>query len=77
MYATDAILSQLMAAPRSIYAWDIVIQKMNNLLFFDKREDNTQFDLLTVSETATEVILLEYYYSYNGIRLFIFLLYIL
>lgn len=55
VYATDAILAQLMAAPRSIYPWDIVIQKMDNLLFFDKREDNSQFDLLTVSETSSEV----------------------
>lgn len=51
VFATDAILAQLMAAPRSIYSWDIVIQKMNGMVFFDKRE-NSNFDYLTVSETS-------------------------
>ena len=51
VFATDAIIAQLMAAPRSIYSWDIVIQKMDNMIFLDKRDDS-QFDLLTVSETA-------------------------
>lgn len=51
VFATDAIIAQLMAASRSVYSWDIVIQKMNGMLFLDKRE-NSSFDLLTVSETA-------------------------
>ena len=51
VFATDAILSQLMAAPRSLYSWDIVIQKMGGIIYLDKR-DNTIFDFLTVSETA-------------------------
>jgi translation initiation factor 3 subunit D len=53
VFATDAIIAQLMAAPRSIYSWDIVIQKTNGLIFLDKRE-NSSFDFLTVSETAHE-----------------------
>ena len=53
LYVTDAVLSHLMAAPRSVYSWDIVVQKTNGMLFFDKR-DNSFFDLLTVSETAHE-----------------------
>jgi translation initiation factor 3 subunit D len=52
VFATDAILSSLMAAPRSVYGWDLVVQKMDGMLFFDKREDAA--DLLTVSETANE-----------------------
>lgn len=51
VYATDAILAQLMAAPRSVYSWDIVAQKMDGIVYFDKR-DNSSFDFLTVSETA-------------------------
>jgi translation initiation factor 3 subunit D len=51
VFATDAILSQLMAAPRSLYSWDIVIQKTAGVIYLDKRE-NTIFDYLTVSETA-------------------------
>lgn len=53
VFATDAIIAQLMAAARSVYSWDIIIQKMNGMLFLDKRENST-FDLLTVSETAHE-----------------------
>lgn len=53
MFATDTILAHLMACPRSVYPWDIVVQKMGSLIFFDKRDDS-QFDYLTVSETAYE-----------------------
>ncbi len=51
IFATDIILAQVMVAPRSIYSWDLVIQKSGNTIFIDKRE-NTTIDLLTVSETA-------------------------
>jgi translation initiation factor 3 subunit D len=53
VYATDTILAQLMAAPRSVYSWDIVIEKVNGVIFLDKR-DNSSFDFLTVSETSLE-----------------------
>jgi len=42
----------LMTCSRSVYPWDLVIQKTaGGLLFLDKR-DNSQLDYLTVSETA-------------------------
>eukprot|EP00981_Chlorochromonas_danica_P016285 scaffold16511_cov318-Ochromonas_danica.AAC.1 len=53
VFVTDAVLAQLIAAPRTVYPWDIVVQKVNGMIFFDKREDST-LDLLTVSETAPE-----------------------
>lgn len=53
IYATDSIIAQLMASPRSVYPWDIVVQKVNGMIFLDKRE-NSSFDYLTVSETALE-----------------------
>lgn len=53
VFATDTILAQLMAAPRSLYSWDIVIQKVNDMIFLDKREGSA-FDLLTVSETSRD-----------------------
>lgn len=53
IFTTDAILSQLMAAPRSVFSWDIVIEKVNGMVFLDKREGSS-FDFLTVSETARE-----------------------
>jgi translation initiation factor 3 subunit D len=41
-----------MTCTRSVYPWDVVVQKLpNGTLFFDKR-DNSQFDYLTVQETA-------------------------
>jgi translation initiation factor 3 subunit D len=36
-----------------VYSWDLVIEKFNGMVFFDKREDSN-FDLLTVSETARD-----------------------
>jgi len=53
VFATDAILAHLMTCPRSVYPWDIVIQKLpgSGALFFDRR-DSSQFDYLTVNETA-------------------------
>ncbi|XP_059475944.1 eukaryotic translation initiation factor 3 subunit D isoform X1 [Neocloeon triangulifer] len=53
VYATDAILATLMCCTRSNYSWDIVIDKIGDKLFLDKR-DNTEFDLLTVNETSVE-----------------------
>jgi len=53
VFATDSILATLMCCTRSVYSWDIVVQKIGDKIFLDKR-DNTEFDLLTVSETAAE-----------------------
>lgn len=53
VYATDAILATIMCCIRSNYSWDIVIEKIGDKLFLDKR-DNTEFDLLTVNETSVE-----------------------
>ena len=53
VFVTDAILATLMCASRSAYSWDIVVQKIGGKIFLDKR-DNTEFDLLTVSETSAE-----------------------
>lgn len=51
VFATDAILAHLMTCPRSNAPWDVVVQKVGNVIFFDKRDDSA-FDLLTVDETA-------------------------
>ncbi|XP_052238359.1 eukaryotic translation initiation factor 3 subunit D-like [Dreissena polymorpha] len=53
VFATDAILATLMCCTRSVYSWDIIVQRVGKKLFFDKRDDS-EFDLLTVSETAVE-----------------------
>jgi len=53
VFATESILATLMCATRSVYSWDILVQRVGNKLFFDKRDDS-EFDLLTVSETAQE-----------------------
>ena len=53
IYATDSILAHLVSAPRSVYSWDIIIEKTDGKIFLDKRE-NSDFDLLTVSETSQE-----------------------
>jgi translation initiation factor 3 subunit D len=44
VFITDAILSQLMCAPKSSASWDIIVTKKNGNIFFDKRENT--FDIL-------------------------------
>jgi len=53
VFATDVILSSIMCCTRSVHSWDIVVQKIGDKLFFDKRDDS-EFDLLTVGETAAD-----------------------
>ncbi|KAG6849313.1 hypothetical protein H0H93_009503 [Arthromyces matolae] len=53
VYTTDVILSVLMCATRSVYPWDIVINREGNNLFFDKR-DGGSFDTVTVNENAAD-----------------------
>ncbi|KAL5258316.1 hypothetical protein ACHWQZ_G008970 [Mnemiopsis leidyi] len=54
VFATDSILATIMTCPRSYYSWDIIIQRVGSRLFFDKRDDS-DFDLLTVNETANDL----------------------
>eukprot|EP00178_Gracilaria_changii_P002869 TRINITY_DN1420_c0_g1_i1.p1 TRINITY_DN1420_c0_g1~~TRINITY_DN1420_c0_g1_i1.p1 ORF type:complete len:536 (+),score=72.94 TRINITY_DN1420_c0_g1_i1:211-1818(+) len=51
VFATGAILAILMAAPRSVQSWDIIVQRIGGKLFFDKR-DGSLADFITVSETS-------------------------
>jgi len=53
VFATDVILSTIMCCTRSVNSWDIVVQKIGDKLFFDKRDDS-EFDLLTVGETSAD-----------------------
>jgi len=53
VFGIDAIIALLMACPRSVYSWDVVVQRVGSKLFFDKRE-HSQFDYLTVNETALD-----------------------
>ncbi|KAF6168617.1 hypothetical protein GIB67_005229 [Kingdonia uniflora] len=53
VFVTDSILAAIMCAARSVYSWDIVIQRVGNKLFLDKR-DGSQIDLLSVNETSQE-----------------------
>lgn len=53
VFATDSIISTLMCCSRSVYPWDIVVSKVGNKIFMDKR-DGSNFDLLTVNETSAD-----------------------
>lgn len=53
VFGTDIILATIMCSTRSVYSWDIIVQHVGGKLFFDKRDDS-EFDLLTVNETAKE-----------------------
>jgi len=51
VFATDVILTHLMALSKSMYSWDVIVTKKDGNIFFDKR-DNSSIDMLTVSETS-------------------------
>jgi len=54
IFATDQVLSVLMACPRSVYSWDIVAtKKEDGTIWLDKRA-NSVVDYSTVNETANE-----------------------
>ena len=53
VFATDAILSVIMAAPRSAFSWDLIVNRVGNKLFLDKRTDSP-IDYVTCMETAND-----------------------
>jgi translation initiation factor 3 subunit D len=53
VFATDNILSMLMCAPRSVYSWDLVLERRGTKLFIDKREGSA-LDMVTVNENAAD-----------------------
>ncbi|CAG8476433.1 4107_t:CDS:10 [Funneliformis caledonium] len=65
VFATDSILSLLMCAPRSVYPWDIVINRIGNKLFFDKRS-NGVYDKDNINSPTTlalEATLINHYFA--------------
>lgn len=53
VFATDNILSLLMCAPRSVYSWDLVLERRGSKLFIDKREGSS-LDMVSVNENAAD-----------------------
>jgi len=53
VYATSTILGLIMAAPRSVDSWDIVVTVRNGAIFLDKRL-NSRIDYLGVNENWNE-----------------------
>lgn len=52
VFMTDSILSAILAMPRALYSWDLVVTKQNGQIWFDRR--TTRFDSITVNENATD-----------------------
>ncbi|KAF6004099.1 Eukaryotic translation initiation factor 3 subunit D [Cyanidiococcus yangmingshanensis] len=50
---TGTVLALLMAAPKSAYPWDLVVERKGNLLIIDKRRDS-QVETLTMFETIAD-----------------------
>ncbi|EGC40576.1 eIF-3 zeta [Dictyostelium purpureum] len=51
VYATDSILAILMSAQKSVFSWDIVVQKVGARLFFELRPGTSE--QLTVNENVS------------------------
>ncbi len=55
VFATDTIVAHIMASPRSVFPWDLTIQKIHGSIFINKRDESAllgNLDYLTVGETA-------------------------
>uniref|UniRef100_A0A8C7PTI2 Eukaryotic translation initiation factor 3 subunit D n=1 Tax=Oncorhynchus mykiss TaxID=8022 RepID=A0A8C7PTI2_ONCMY len=48
VFATDAILATLMCCTRSVNSWDIIVQRVGNKLFFDKRDNSDFGETITI-----------------------------
>uniref|UniRef100_A0A665TPQ7 Eukaryotic translation initiation factor 3 subunit D n=1 Tax=Echeneis naucrates TaxID=173247 RepID=A0A665TPQ7_ECHNA len=55
VFATDAILATLMCCTRSVNSWDIIVQRVGNKLFFDKR-DNSDFGERNAATHSSDVV---------------------
>jgi len=55
VFMSDALLTVLMTAPRSVYSWDILIVRREGKLFFDRRPGST-LEYVTNGETAPDPI---------------------
>ncbi|OZJ06253.1 hypothetical protein BZG36_00796 [Bifiguratus adelaidae] len=53
VFATDTILALLMCSTRTVYPWDIVINRLEDKIVFDKR-DGGAFDYISVNENAQD-----------------------
>ena len=53
VFATDAVLAVIMAATRSKFSWDLVVTRVGDRLFLDKRTGST-IDYVTCNETAKD-----------------------
>ena len=53
VFATDAILSLLMSASKSVASWDLLVRKEGGVLVFDKRAES-RIDYLSVNENHSE-----------------------
>jgi translation initiation factor 3 subunit D len=51
--ATDMMIATLMASPRSVYSWDLIVTKSDQCLVLDKRDDS-KLDLFTVNENSND-----------------------
>lgn len=65
MFATDAILATLMCCTRSVNSWDIIVQRVGNKLFFDKR-DNSDFGEFPLALQQSIILVIECSIDYSG-----------
>jgi translation initiation factor 3 subunit D len=54
IFATAGIVAHLMSTPRSAASWDVIVRRDGNKLFFDKRDDSEELNLLSVHENGVD-----------------------
>jgi hypothetical protein len=71
IFTTDEVAAVLMLCSKSNYSWDIEIKNFGGMIFLEKREDDSNDNILnydTVCETALEHQPIDKADSVNGIR---------
>ncbi|KAI0217247.1 hypothetical protein L0F63_002875 [Massospora cicadina] len=53
VFFIDSVLALLMCSPRSVAPWDIIVNRIGDKVFFDKR-DGGPVDTITVNENASD-----------------------
>jgi translation initiation factor 3 subunit D len=51
---TDVAAAAIMSASKAVYSWDLVLKKVQNMVFVQKRDEENMLDWQTVAETEQQ-----------------------
>jgi len=54
VFMTDVAAAAIMCASKAVFSWDLVLKKVQNFIFIQKRDEENILDWQTVAETAQQ-----------------------